>query len=103
MTCTRTQEFLAKNKVETSESTDAKKHRKGPEEALALAAKADTLFATKGKKVVCLDLKNSKPSKEELLALMIGPSGNLRAPTIVKGKTLLVGFDQQTFSELFPG
>ena len=101
MTCARTQEFLAKNKIETTQLTDAKKQKKGPEEALALAANADTLYATKGKKVIHLDLKKGKPLSEELLALMIGPSGNLRAPTIVKGRTLLVGFDQQTFSELF--
>ena len=101
MTCARTQEFFAKHKVETKLLTDAKKQKQGPEEALALAANADTLYATKGKKVIHLDMKKGKPSKEEVLALMIGPSGNLRAPTIVKGKTLLIGFDQQTFAELF--
>lgn len=101
MTCARTQEFLAKNEIETGQLTDAKKQKKGPDDALALAAGADTLYATKGKKVIHLDLKKAKPPKEELLALMIGPSGNLRAPTIVKGKTLLVGFDEQTFAELF--
>ena len=100
MTCTRTQEFLAKHKVESTQVVDAKKQKKGPDEALALAAKADAIYATKGKKVIHLDLKNTNPSDEELLALMIGPSGNLRAPTIVVGKTLLVGFDEQTFSTI---
>lgn len=100
MTCARTQEFLAKNQIATSQQVDAKKNKKGPDDALALASNADTLYATKGKKVIRLDLKKDKPSKEELLALMIGPSGNLRAPTIVKGKTLFVGFDEQTFTEL---
>ena len=101
MTCARTQEFLAKNEIGTAQLTDAKKQKKGPDDALALAADADWLYATKGKKVIHLDLKKDQPSKEELLALMIGPSGNLRAPTIVKGKTLLVGFNEQTFAELF--
>ena len=101
MTCARTQEFLARNNIEKDQVVDAKKLKQGPDEALGLAAKADDLYATKGKKVIHLDLKKSKPSKDELLALMIGPSGNLRAPTIVKGKTLLVGFDEQTFSDLF--
>ena len=101
MTCTRTQEFLAKHNVEKHEQVDAKKHKQGPAEALALAAKADTLVATKGKKVIRLDLKKDNPSPEQLLELLIGPSGNLRAPTILSGKTLLVGFDQETFSEIF--
>ena len=80
--------------------TDAKKDKKGPEEALALAAQAEHLYATKGKKVIHFDLKKDKPSSTELLAVMIGPSGNLRAPTVRKGKTLFVGFDEQSYQKL---
>jgi arsenate reductase-like glutaredoxin family protein len=43
-------------------------------------------------------LKKQKP--EEALALMLGPTGNLRAPTLRKGKTLIVGFDETTYREL---
>jgi hypothetical protein len=32
---------------------------------------------------------------------MLGPTGNLRAPTIRRGKTVVVGFDQDTFERLF--
>jgi hypothetical protein len=31
---------------------------------------------------------------------MLGPTGNMRAPTIRKGKTLLVGFNEEVFDEL---
>lgn len=57
----------------------------------------DEIYATKGKKVVHLVLKGAHPSKEEIAALLIGPSGNLRAPTARKGRTLLVGFDEETY------
>jgi hypothetical protein len=31
---------------------------------------------------------------------MIGPSGNLRAPTIRKGKKLLIGFEPGAYEEV---
>ena len=31
---------------------------------------------------------------------MLGPTGNLRAPTMVCGDTLLVGFNQELFERL---
>jgi hypothetical protein len=31
---------------------------------------------------------------------MLGPTGNLRAPTIRRGKTVLVGFDDEAYSRV---
>jgi hypothetical protein len=47
--------------------------------------------------VLHLDLSQTKPTDEELAALVIGPSGNLRAPTLQVGDTLLVGFDDELY------
>lgn len=33
------------------------------------------------------------PPREELLAALLGPTGNLRAPAMVSGDTLIVGFN----------
>jgi arsenate reductase-like glutaredoxin family protein len=60
-------------------------------DALRLAQTADRLVATKGAKVTELDLRQ-KPKKDEILALMLGPTGGLRAPTLIVGKTIYVGF-----------
>jgi hypothetical protein len=30
---------------------------------------------------------------------MLGPTGNLRAPTLRAGKTVIVGFNEEVFSE----
>jgi arsenate reductase-like glutaredoxin family protein len=57
----------------------------------------DEVYAAKGKQVVHLDLRRGKPPKSELLGLLLGPTGNLRAPTLRKGRTLLVGFDEATY------
>ena len=84
------------------EQADAKKQRFERDEALALAKQAAVVVVIKGKKVVRIDMK-SPPSDDELAGLLLGPSGNLRAPTLRRGKTLLVGFDPAAYSELLGG
>ena len=56
------------------------------------------LHAAKGKKVVVVDLKKDGLSEEELLKLVLGPTGNLRAPTLRVGKTLVVGFNEEMYN-----
>lgn len=48
----------------------------------------------KGRKVLTFDLTEERPSDEELLGLMLGRSGKLRAPTLRRGRLLLVGYNQ---------
>ena len=60
----------------------------------------DELYVAKGKKIVHLDLKREKPPRAELLSLLLGPTGNLRAPTLRKGRKLIVGFDEATYKRL---
>ena len=54
----------------------------------------------KGKTVVHLDLKKDQPDDATLSGLLLGPTGNLRAPTLRKGKTLIVGFNEETYRGL---
>lgn len=63
-------------------------------------ASASKLISAKGKKVTTVDLKKESLSDEEITKLMLGPTGNLRAPTLVKGKTVIVGFDQETYENI---
>ena len=58
----------------------------------------DEVYVTKGKQVVHVDLRRGRPDRAALLALLLGPSGNLRAPTLRKGRTLIVGFDEETYA-----
>ncbi len=46
-------------------------------------------------------MKNNRPDDATLLAHMLGPTGNLRAPAIRRGKTLLVGFNEEAYASLF--
>ena len=72
----------------------------GSKEALALAKEAGKVIVMKGKKVTKFDMKKDKPTDKDLLAVMLGPTGNLRAPVVKRGKTVLVGFNQEVFDEV---
>lgn len=50
--------------------------------------------------MVHVDLTAGPPDPRTLRSLLIGPSGNLRAPTIRVGRTLVVGFDEATYAEV---
>lgn len=77
----------------------ANKTKLGAADALALAAKAKRVVATRGQKVVTFDMKN-QPSDDDLLAVLLGPTGNLRAPAAWVGSTLVVGFSPQVYAEV---
>lgn len=100
MTCGKTQGFLADKAVAVAEQVNATKQKLGPKDAVRLAREADTVYVAKGKKVVTFDMKRAAPSDDELLAVMLGPTGNLRAPTWRKGRTLVVGFDEDTYAKV---
>lgn len=76
---------------------DAKKQTKSAEDAFALLEGIDEIYAARRNNVVHLDLKETKPSRAEIAAVLLGPTGNLRAPTVRKGRTLLLGFDEGTY------
>jgi arsenate reductase-like glutaredoxin family protein len=59
------------------------------------------VIVAKGKKVVTFSMNKDRPDDDTLLTHMLGPTGNLRAPTIRKGKTLLVGFNAETYAQVF--
>jgi len=97
-TCKRTQDYLAKGGIEAKAETNAKKETLGREDALKLLASATQLRVAKGQKVVEVNLKKDRPADEELLKLVLGPTGNLRAPTLQVGKTLVVGFNEEMYN-----
>lgn len=79
---------------------DARKRPIGERSALELARQVDEIYAARGKKVVHLDLRRDRPDAATLRSLLIGPSGKLRAPTLRVGRTLLVGFDPDSYRKI---
>jgi arsenate reductase-like glutaredoxin family protein len=100
MSCKKAQGYLEANDWQVQQQADAGKDRRGAKEALALARSAKQVIVARGKKVVTFDMENDPPDDETLLAHLLGPTGNLRAPTLRKGETLLVGFSEAAYQEL---
>ena len=80
---------------------NASKEKFGPKDLGTVFGDASKIVVAKGKKVLTFDMKKDPPSNAELAKAVIGPSGNLRAPTIQTGKTWLVGFHEEAFGERF--
>ena len=66
-----------------------------------MVKQVNQLYVAKGKKVVIIDLRKEKPDEATLQKLLLGPTGNLRAPTLRKGKTLVVGFEPEMYRKVF--
>jgi hypothetical protein len=61
-------------------------------DAEALLKNATKLIAMKGKKVQEFDVSAKVGS--DAVEAMLGPTGNMRAPTVKVGNTYLVGFNE---------
>jgi arsenate reductase-like glutaredoxin family protein len=79
---------------------DAKKERYGRDDVLKLLSGVHTLVVAKGKRVTRVDLKTDRPDDDDLAGLLLGPTGNLRAPTLKIGRTMLVGFNADAYAEV---
>lgn len=97
-TCQKAAKFRDDAGTVVKEAVDGTKVKYGPDDALKLLDGVDKLIATKGPKITKFDLKKNRPTDVELLAVLIGPKGTLRAPTVRVGKTMLVGFNEETYA-----
>ena len=86
-----------------AEREDAKRAPRGRKEALILARQVDNVIVAKGKKVVTFSMKKNPPDDETLAAHLLGPTGNLRAPAVRRGKTLFVGFEPASYGNFLGG
>jgi len=100
MTCQKAQGFLDKHDATVKTVQNAHKEKKGPADALALAKTVNVIHVSKGKKSVTFDMKKEPPDDATLLKHLLGPTGNLRAPTIKQGKSLYVGFNEEAYHGL---
>src|SRR5947208_10678940 len=104
MSCTKAQGYLEGHALGAAGTVvDAKKERLGRAEALKLAKAADRVLVARGKNAVAFDMKKAPPDDDTLAAHLLGPTGNLRAPTLRVGKTLLVGFGEAAYEQVLGG
>mgnify|MGYP006178688389 FL=1 len=86
------------NKIAIAETVSANTKLQAVD-AKDMLTSASKLIAMKGKKIVEFDVKNSV--SQDAVQAMLGPTGNMRAPTLRVGKSLLVGFNEEVFSQKF--
>jgi hypothetical protein len=82
---------------------DASKDRRGRDEAIELARTAARVIAARGKKMVTFDMKHDPPDDDTLAEHLLGPTGNLKAPSLRIGGTLLVGFGEEAYRQVLGG
>ena len=86
--------MLERKKAEIKEERAARKEPLSDAEARKLLASVDEVVISKGKASRTLAAKDAK------VADLRGPTGNIRAPIVRKGRTLLVGFNEAALKDL---
>jgi hypothetical protein len=66
-------------------------------DAAAIAKAATKVIVAKGKKVS--EFEPAGKAGADVIEAMLGPTGNLRAPTLRTGKLVLVGFNEAVYAD----
>ncbi len=82
-----------------NETVNASKEKIGAKDALKLLDGVRKLVVSKGKKTETFDLAKNRPDDQTLVEHMLGPTGNLRAPTLRIGATLLIGYNEEAYQQ----
>ena len=87
--------MLERHDVTIATERNSRKEPLTDAEARELIRTAGTVKVARGKKV------EDHPAKDATPAMLRGPSGNYRAPLLVRGKTILVGLSLETLEAWF--
>ena len=96
MTCTKASKFMDAHEIQAREVVPASR-RLARDEAVRLARQAKKIVVARGNTVTEFD--GGGKVTDEAVDAMLGPTGNLRAPTLRVGTTLLVGFDERSYRD----
>ena len=81
-----------------NEITNASKEKIDANQACEMIKSASSIHVAKGKKTISWNPKSD--DREEILKTVMGPSGNLRAPTWKIGSDILVGFSEEQYQQV---
>ena len=82
------------HRIEAKELVSASK-KLGRSDAAGIAKAASVVIVARGKKVQAFKTAGKAP--KAAVDAMLGPTGNLRAPCLRVGKTVLVGFNEEAY------
>ena len=97
--CKRAQEVLDAKNITVETRVIANKDKINSDTAWEMLGSASRIRTGKGKKQQ--EWKPAIDDKVEILKDVIGPSGNLRAPTWRIGNEFIVGFNPELYEEVF--
>lgn len=91
--------FLTQKNISVETRVFANKEKINSQEAWKLMESASLILTGKGKKRQ--EWNPASDDKANILKDVIGPSGNLRAPTWRIGNEFIVGFNPELYEEVF--
>lgn len=83
----------------TYDSFDVRKKPVSPGASVKLVRQCRKVIGIMGKKVVSYDLKNDRPTEDDLKKIIIGRSGTLRAPCLQVEDVFIAGFNEDVYKE----
>ena len=86
--------MLDRHAASVAQDRNSRKQPLDDDDVRQLLADVDTVFVARGKK------RREIPAAETILDDLKGPTGNYRAPMILSGSRLLVGFHPETLEQL---
>jgi hypothetical protein len=95
MSCTRASKFLDAHDLDPAERVSASR-KLAKSDAARLAGAAKRVIVAKGKSVQTFSPRGK--ATPEVVAQLLGPTGNLRAPALVAGDLLLVGWSEEAWA-----
>lgn len=89
--------FLDTNGIEPKEVVPASR-KLGRKDAAALVKAASRVYVAKGKKLE--EFRPAGKAPKAAVDSLLGPTGNLRSPTLRVGTTLIVGFNEEALESV---
>lgn len=99
MSCVRGSDFLAARRIAVRETADARKERYAAADLPDLMEGAIEVLVARGKQSLVFRPGTDEAVWKEIAEVAIGPTGNLRAPTLRLGKRWIVGFGEEAWRE----
>ena len=89
--------MLDAKQIGIREVVEARKQKIDAAAAWELLAKAESITVSRGRKIFTLDPKTA--DKTDILPLIMGPSGSLKAPALRVGNRFMVGWNPDMYDQ----
>ncbi len=99
--CRCSQRFFESRGLPVTKRILADEQRLSAEDVQDLVHKVKEIWVARGAKIARFDMLEAPPGNQALLNLILAPSGNLRAPAVLVGERLVVGFHEDAYQQIF--